>query len=95
MKRFHIKITDNETGEILLCNNFDVIIGAAASSDEDEVPSFAYMQCDTTSLISAAIYVQDVAHEAIEELPWKLRRKVRRFNPAKFIKNQNKKEKGE
>lgn len=95
MKKFHIKITDNETGEVVLCNNFDAIIGAAASNEEDEVPCFAYTQCNAMTLISAACSVQSVVHEATEDLPWKLRRKVRRFNHAKYIKNQNKKEKGE
>lgn len=95
MKAYRIKITDNETGEVLLCDNFDAIIGAGASSGEDEVRGFTYTHCDTMSLISAVCAVRSVAHEATEDLQRKLRRKVRRFDPAKSIKNQNKKQKGE
>lgn len=94
MNKFHIKITDNETGETLHDRDACAIIGSFAT-DPDDVYLMVYTHCGIKGLVSASCSALLAAHLGSEDLPRKLRRKIRRFNHAKFIKNQNKKQKGE
>lgn len=87
MNKFHIKITDNETGEILRDRDACAIIGSFVA-DPDDVCAMVYTHCEIKAISSALCSAIVATHLGSGDLPRKLRRKVRRFNPAKYIKNK-------
>ena len=63
--RFHITITDNETGETHLDSDSPVIIGGIG--DEKGVNELVLAACDPATLAQAALYAENAAKSVYEE----------------------------
>lgn len=77
MKRLHVIIIDNETGETLRDVHTDAIVGAI---DEGEnVTGFCTAQCDPYTMAAVLECAEDTVHRQLKEHP-ELRRLVKQAN---------------
>ena len=78
MKKFHITITDNETGEVLVDQDTSAIIGAL--DNDESTRNIAYTCCNTIDLAATAAGAKQAANKSARELPWCLRRKIEKLS---------------
>lgn len=62
--KFHVVITDNETGEILLDDDCCAVIGAAGQ--EESAAKISLYECGRKQLIGAARTAHDAATKALD-----------------------------
>lgn len=74
MKKFHITITDNETGETIVDQDTKAIIGAF-DSDEDSTAGMGFTHCNATELLATATGAKKVANKLMNKsnIPEELR----------------------
>ena len=68
MKKFHITIKDNKTGEIIHNIDTDAIIGAV--HEEDKTAGIALTECDGTALMETISATKTVLKKIISENPF-------------------------
>lgn len=86
--KFHITITDNETGETIISEDAVAII-CAAGNDKGQVSEIVQAYCSTAPLLATAAAAITAARRAVEDKPRKHRRKVERV--AKKVARDKKK----
>lgn len=67
MKKFHITIADNETGEILTDEQTDCIIGAY--SYEKEETSITYIRGNDITIVATIMAVKDAIKNIYTKIP--------------------------
>ena len=65
MKKFHITITNNNTGESILDTNSDAIIGAV--EEDDGVDAMAFTSCDIKIYAQTIAIAQKVVNKLLKE----------------------------
>ncbi|MCQ2478996.1 MAG: hypothetical protein MJ120_00030 [Clostridia bacterium] len=66
-ERFHIRITDNETGDVLIDRDARAILGCA--TDEERTTTLDYFNGDILHWVTALCTVNSAIKDAINALP--------------------------
>lgn len=77
MKKFHITITNNETGETCIDIDTKVIIGAINNDEGTQV--LCASQCNAVELSATCAGALQAVNHGIEGLPKPLRKKVQKL----------------
>lgn len=85
MEKFHITITDNETGETLVNLDTCAIIGAMDEGDLG-TSMIDYEECNSICLAATITGAQVVANRAMKDLPMPLRWQVKTLVKAETRK---------
>lgn len=86
MEKFHITITNNETGEVCVDLNTDALI-AAIDETEGGTRAVCYTHCNTVAFIAMIAAVLQLVRAKLANLPRPILRKVKQL--AKKRKNFN------
>lgn len=63
--RFHITITNNESGEVLIDQDTKAIIGAF-DGDENSTHCMGYTSCNVSELLNTAVTAAQTAYKLLE-----------------------------
>ena len=80
MKKFHLTITNNETGEIERELDTNAIIGSA--DDGDGTAIFCYTRCGLVELAATCAGALDAADHGMKDMPKPLLRKIKKIRKS-------------
>lgn len=82
MEKYHITITDNETGATKVDLNTDALI-AAIDETAGGTHAVCYTDCGPAELAAALATVMQLANSCLPDLPRPIRRKVKQLSKKK------------
>jgi hypothetical protein len=78
MGKYHIIITNNETGQVLEDTDTDAIIGAFIEGEGTR--SVCFLACNTPELAATLTSALQIANKKLAELPRWLQRKIKKLS---------------
>jgi hypothetical protein len=85
MGKFHITITNNETGKVLSDTDTDAIIGAFTEGEGTR--SVCYTECDTAELAAIITGALQIINKHMADMPSWLQRMIKKASKKKINKN--------